>query len=130
HPAVGPELRVLFLRGPHRLVAPFRQWRRGLELDGEPGVGDQSDVAASGHSLLVVPQTDERPGAVPAVADRVGVDRAGDPGRPHRLQCGGEYLVTRPPRPHLGEQDALQPVGALEGLLQTLRDVTLAGPAD
>src|SRR5207247_339406 len=77
HPAVGPELRVLFLRGPHRLVAPFRQWRRGLELDGEPGVGDQSDVAASGHSLLVVPQTDERPGAVPAVADRVGVDRGG-----------------------------------------------------
>src|SRR6266513_273258 len=65
HLAVGAEVRVLFLRRPDRLVAPFRQRGRGLELDGKPAVGDQGDVPASGHPLLVVPQPDERPGAVP-----------------------------------------------------------------
>src|SRR5438034_7246208 len=69
-------------RPPRSTLFPYTTlFRSGLELDGEPGVGNQGDVPASGHALLVVPQTDERPGAVPAVADRVGVDRAGDPGR-------------------------------------------------
>src|SRR3989442_3713019 len=110
HLAVGSELRVLFLRRPDRLVAPFRQRGRGLELDGKPAVGDQGDVPASRHPLLVVPQPAERPGAVPAISDPLGVDRAGDPGRPHPRQRGGEHVVTGPPRAHLGEQDVLQPI--------------------
>src|SRR5439155_3930829 len=82
HLAVGPELGVFLLRRAHRLVVPFRQRRRGLELDGEPGVGEQAHVAAAGYPFLVVPQTDEGSGPVPTVADRVGVDRAGNPRRP------------------------------------------------
>src|SRR3989454_2175313 len=127
HLAVGPELGVFLLRRPHRLVVPFRQRRGGLQLDREPAVGEQAHVAAPRHAFLVVPQTDERSGPVAAVADRVRIDRAGNPRRPHLPQRGGEHLVSSSPRSHLCEQDVLQPVRVPEGQLQALRHVPLTG---
>src|SRR2546423_14610089 len=78
----------------------------------------------------MIPQADERSGAVAAVADGVGVDRAGDPGRTHLRPRSGEHLVAGPPWPHLRQQDVLQPVRVLESLLQALRYLTLARPQD
>src|SRR3979409_683436 len=69
HAAVGTELRVFFLSRADPLVVPLRGRRRGLQLDREPAVRHQRDVAALRDPLLVIPQADQRPRAVTAVAD-------------------------------------------------------------
>jgi len=44
--------------------------------------------------------------------------------------AAAKHFVATPPRPHLAQQDVLQPIRVLEGLLQALRDVPFTGPQD
>src|SRR5437899_2183082 len=50
--------------------------------------------AAAGDAVLVVPEADERSGAVAVHADRMRVHRAGDALRLHARQHGSENLVA------------------------------------
>src|SRR3989440_10942259 len=103
HAPVATELRVLFLRRADSLVVPFGRRRRRLQLDREPAAGHQRDVAALGHTLLVVPQPDQRSRAVPAIADRVSVDRPADPRGAHLRPRCREHVVPGAAGPHRGE---------------------------
>src|SRR5947209_9916093 len=107
HAAVGTELRVLFLSRADPLVVPFGGRRGGLQLDREPAVRHQGDVAALRNAFLMVPQADQRPGTVTTVADGVGVDRAVDPRGAHLRERGREHFVPGAPGAHLGEQEVL-----------------------
>src|SRR5690606_23598480 len=62
--AVGAHDEVLFLGDLHLLVVPLRDRRRGLQLRGEPHAGDDLAVAAPGDAVLIVPEPEDRTGAM------------------------------------------------------------------
>ena len=107
----APTIDVLFLRHAHRLAAPLGDRRRRLQLDREPHARDDLRVAAAGHAVLVVPQADQRTGAVAVQADRVRVDRAVDVLAPScaRARRPRISLPVRPGR-NLVHHDVLQRV--------------------
>src|SRR5438046_209032 len=74
--AVGTNHRVLLLRRSHRLIAPFGHRCRRLKLDREPHVWNHLRVAATGNTILIVPQSNQWPGAVAVHTDRMRVDRS------------------------------------------------------
>ena len=101
--AVGVDDDVFFLRHPHRLAVPLGHRRRRLQLDREPHARDDLGVAASGHAVLIVPESDQRAGAVAVQADRMRVDgavdalatssaRATSPGS--RCRCGPGWISS------------------------------------
>src|SRR4051812_8103331 len=87
---VSAEDDVLLLCAADRLPSPFGAGWAGPDLDRAPHVRDDAHVAAAGHALLIVPQADERAGAMPIQSDRVrvhgAVDALGTHARARRAQ--------------------------------------------
>src|SRR5690348_3335808 len=127
HLPVGAELGVFFLRGAHRLIAPFGHGGRGLELDREPTVGQETDVAPARNAFLVIPQADQWSRTVAPVADGMGIDGARESLGAHARQRRPEDFISSPARLHFPEQDVLQPVRVPQRPLQALGDIPLAG---
>src|SRR6266516_3608703 len=124
--AAGADDHVLFLRHLHRLSAPLRHWRCGLQLDREPHRRDHARFAAAGDAVLIVPEADERSGAVAVQADRMRVHRAGDAFRLHARQHRSENLVAGAARADFFHGNVLHRVRVGERLLEPRGGIALA----
>src|SRR5687768_4914170 len=60
------------------LTAPLWNGRCGLKLDREPHGRNHRNVPATWHALLIIPQADERSGAMAMHSDRMRVHRSID----------------------------------------------------
>src|SRR6266498_2072651 len=101
HPGWAPgfvDHRILFGSDPQVLAAPFTDGGSRGELDRKPAARQDEYIAATGHTLLTVPQADQRSRTVSVIADRMSVDRAVDTFRLHRRKCVRQYFVARAAR--------------------------------
>src|SRR5262249_59744070 len=99
-PAVGADDHVLFLRHLNRLAAPLGNRRGCLQLDRKPHRRDDAGFAAPDDAVLVVPEADERTGAVAIQANRMRVHRAVDALRLHASDHRRQDLVAGAAPPH------------------------------
>src|SRR5262249_3017568 len=94
--------------------------------DRKPGPRKNRWVTTSGHTLLVVPKTDERTRGVSVVTYRMRVFRAIDLFFPHGMQDVSQYFVAGASRMHTLQSKILKSIRILQSLLDPGGDIRLA----
>ena len=68
-----------------------------------------------GNTVLIIPQPDQRSGAMPVHADGMAVDGPVDPFAAHLGERGTKHLIAGSPRADFFEQNVLEPIGVRQG---------------